>query len=79
MLMTDTIRTQVDTAMKSKELNKSQLGQLANIERSNVSRMLSERHNITPAWQRLLTALDLELIAVPKDKLDDVKRILETQ
>lgn len=80
MIMTGNIKGQIQRILGQREISQYRLSKMAKVHNSSMSRMLHGEHEgITQAWQRVLTALDLELIAVPKDKLDDVKRILEAQ
>lgn len=65
--MNETVRQSVKSTMKEKGLTHQELADLTGIERANVTRLLSGTVGKVPDnWQRVLDALGLELIAVPK-------------
>lgn len=78
MFMTNEVRGQVKVRLRTKSMSQRQLGLKADIMPANITRMLNGSHNLTSAWERILSVLELELIAVPKEKLEAVRQVLES-
>ena len=65
--MTDSIREMVRESMNQQGISTYRLAQLTEIEQPNVTRLLKGRSgNIPDSWQKILDALDLELVVQPK-------------
>ncbi|MDR6219206.1 helix-turn-helix transcriptional regulator [Deinococcus soli (ex Cha et al. 2016)] len=65
--MNDHIRQQVRNIMKERGITQQQLADLTGIQRPNVTRLLSGTSGQVPDnWQRILDALELDLITSPK-------------
>ncbi|WP_246580382.1 helix-turn-helix domain-containing protein [Deinococcus aestuarii] len=65
--MNEKVRQGAREAMKAQGLTHQQLAEATGIERPNVTRLLSGQVGKVPDnWQRILDALGLELVAVPK-------------
>lgn len=70
------IRETAQCGLSSKGWSQHELAKRAGIKQATVSRLLTgERQGEPETWQRLLNALGLELIAVPKGT--DVDEILQ--
>lgn len=62
--------------MRQRNLSQEGLGELVEMSQPNVARALSGRSGSIPStWARILDALGLELVAVPKGT--DVSKLLE--
>lgn len=62
--------------MRQRNLSQEGLGELVEMSQPNVARALSGRSGSIPStWARILDALGLELVAVPKGT--DITKILE--
>lgn len=67
MEMNTKVRQKVREVMSSKEISTYKLAELAEMSQPNVARALSGRSGSVPTtWQRILDALGLELVVVPK-------------
>lgn len=67
--MTNSIREMVRESMNQQGISTYRLAQLTEIEQPNVTRLLKGRSGKIPdSWQKILDALDLELVAQPKAK-----------
>jgi predicted transcriptional regulator len=67
--MTDSIREMVRESMNQQGISTYRLAQLTEIEQPNVTRLLKGRSGKIPdSWQKILDALDLELVVQPKAK-----------
>lgn len=76
MTMTDSVRALVNQRMAAKGMNRAQLAREVGMELPNISRILNGRSGVMPeSWGRILDALGLELVAVPKGT--DVAKLLE--
>lgn len=65
--MTDSIREMVRESMNQQGISTYRLAQLTEIEQPNVTRLLKGRSGKIPdSWQKILDALDLELVVQPK-------------
>lgn len=65
--MNETVRQGVKDTMKARGLTHQELADLTGIERPNITRLLTGAVGKVPDnWQRVLDALGLELVAVPK-------------
>ncbi|CAM4038911.1 helix-turn-helix transcriptional regulator [Deinococcus frigens] len=65
--MNETVRQGVKDTMKAQGLTHQELADLTGIERPNITRLLTGAVGKVPDnWQRVLDALGLELVAVPK-------------
>lgn len=66
-MVNDHIRQQVRDIMKERGITQQQLADLTGIQRPNVTRLLSGTSGQVPDnWQRILDALELDLITSPK-------------
>lgn len=67
MKMTDNIRKTVREVMTEKGITQVDLAELVSMERPNVTRILAGRSGKIPdGWQKILDALNLELVVRPK-------------
>jgi predicted transcriptional regulator len=67
--MTDSIREMVRESMNQQGISTYRLAQLTEIEQPNVTRLLKGRSGKIPdSWQKILDALDLELVVQSKTK-----------
>lgn len=67
MNMTESIRQTVRKRMREQDLTQEALGERCGMSQPNIARALTGRSGSIPdTWQRILDALGLELIAVPK-------------
>ena len=67
--MNEQVREAVRREMERRELSQGELAKLLEIERPNLTRLLSGRSGKIPkVWQDVLDTLDLELVAIPKRK-----------
>lgn len=67
--MNEQVREAVRREMERRELSQGELAKLLEIERPNLTRLLSGRSGKIPkVWQDVLDSLDLELVAIPKRK-----------
>ena len=67
MRMNDRVRMTTKAVMAEKGISTYKLAELVNSSQPNVARALSGRSGSIPTtWQKILDALGLELIAVPK-------------
>ncbi len=67
--MTESIREMVRESMNQQGVSTYRLAQLTEIEQPNVTRLLKGRSGKIPySWQKILDALDLELVVQPKTK-----------
>lgn len=65
--MNDTIRKRVRSEMDRADVSTYQLAELVGMKQPNVTRVLTGRSGSIPdSWQKILDALDLELVVVPK-------------
>ena len=65
--MNQQIRQAIKDRLKQQNLTQEALGHLVSMSQPNVARALAGRSGSVPdTWERMLEALDLELIAVPK-------------
>lgn len=65
--MNEKVRQSVRDAMKARGVTHQQLADLTGIERPNITRLLGGSVGKVPDnWQKVLDALGLELVAVPK-------------
>lgn len=65
--MNEAVRTAVAQALKEKDLTQKELAAQIGMEPPNVSRLLNGHSGRIPEnWQRILDALDLQLVAVPR-------------
>lgn len=68
--MNEQVRNAARAALKGKELTQVEVAEQIGLKQSDVARLLTGRVGRVPEnWQKLLDALDLELIAVPKRQL----------
>ena len=76
MGMNANIRQTVRDTMSAKDLSTYKLADQTGMSQPNVARALTGRSGSIPTtWQRILDALGLELVAVPKGT--DVSKLLE--
>ena len=76
MGMNSKVRQKVREVMSGKEISTYKLAELTEMSQPNVARALSGRSGSVPStWQRILDALGLELVAVPKGT--DLSRLEE--
>lgn len=67
--MNEQVRQAVKAALKEKGVTQAHLAEMTGIERPNITRLLSGSVGKVPDnWQKVLNALDLELVAQPKTK-----------
>lgn len=65
--MNEQVRNAARTALKAKGLTQAEAADQIGLKQSDVARLLTGRVGRVPEnWQKLLDALDLELIAIPK-------------
>ncbi|GGM02481.1 hypothetical protein GCM10010841_08770 [Deinococcus aerophilus] len=65
--MNEQVRHTVRARMKAQGITQIELGELVGMAQPNVQRLLSGRVGAVPdSWQKVLDALGLELVAVPK-------------
>lgn len=65
--MTEQIRNAAREVMEREGISTYRLAELTGIEQPNVTRLLTGRSGSVPVnWQKVLDALGLELVAVPK-------------
>lgn len=65
--MNEEVREAVKREMERRELSQGELARQLEMERPNLTRLLSGRSGKIPkVWQDVLDALDLELVALPK-------------
>lgn len=65
--MNEQVREAVKQAMQEKALSQGELARQTGLVRPAVSKLLNGSVGRVPEnWQRILDALDLELVAVPK-------------
>lgn len=65
--MNEKVRQGVREVMKSRGLTHQDLAELTGIARPNVTRLLGGSVGMVPDnWQKMLDALGLELVAVPR-------------
>lgn len=65
--MNDSIRQMVKQTLERKGMSQGELSRVLSVPRPNITRALSGRSGEIPdLWARMLDALDLELIAVPR-------------
>lgn len=65
--MNQQIRQAIKNRLKQQGLTQETLGNLTGMSQPNVARALAGRSGSVPdTWKRILEALDLELVAVPK-------------
>lgn len=75
MRMNVRIRESVKAHMRAKNLSQEALGELVDMAQPNIARLLSGRSGRIPeTWNRILDALELEVVAVPKGT--DVNKLL---
>lgn len=61
------VREAVKTALERQGLSQAELARKVGMERGNVNRLISGKSGQVPeAWQKILDALELELVAIPK-------------
>ena len=69
------IRESIKNRMRQQNLSQEALGELVDMAQPNIARALSGRSGSIPStWARILDALGLELVAVPKGT--DVSKLL---
>ncbi|WP_235514466.1 helix-turn-helix transcriptional regulator [Deinococcus sp. Leaf326] len=67
--MNEKVRQSVKNTLKARDLTHQELADMTGIERANVTRLLSGTVGKVPDnWQKVLDALGMELIAVPKQE-----------
>ena len=67
MEMNQRIRKITRDAMEQKGISTYRLAELTGMQQPNVTRLLTGRSGSIPeSWQKILDALNLELVAVPK-------------
>ncbi|WP_231557291.1 helix-turn-helix domain-containing protein [Deinococcus sp. YIM 77859] len=65
--MNEQVRRAVRERMQEQGLTQTELGELVGMAQPNVQRLLAGRVGAVPeSWQRVLDALGLELVAVPR-------------
>lgn len=65
--MNEQVRRAVKERMRAQGITQVELGELIGMAQPNVQRLLAGRVGAVPeSWQRVLDALGLELVAVPK-------------
>lgn len=65
--MNEQVRQAVRERMKAQGITQVELGQRVGLAQPNVQRLLAGRVGTVPeSWQKVLDALGLELVAVPK-------------
>lgn len=65
--MNEEVREAVKREMERREMSQGELARQLEMERPNLTRLLSGRSGKIPkVWQDVLDALDLELVALPK-------------
>jgi len=70
--MNEQVRAAARTALKNKRLTQAEVAEEIGLKQSDVARLLTGRVGRIPEnWQKLLDELGLELIAVPKDQLQN--------
>lgn len=71
--MNEQIRETARRALKERKLRQADIAEEIGLSQPEVARLLTGRVGRVPdAWQKLLDALDLELVAIPKvEKADD--------
>lgn len=80
VVMVELVKKQVLQEMTKQKISQGMLAKRTGLYRSSLSRLLSGKHKgVSEAWQTVLKALGLELIAIPKSKLDEVMEVLERQ
>ena len=67
--MNEEVREAVKREMEKREVSQGELAKLINVERPNLTRILSGRSGKIPkVWQEILDTLDMELVALPRKK-----------
>ncbi|QLG10996.1 helix-turn-helix transcriptional regulator [Deinococcus sp. D7000] len=67
--MNEQVRSAARAALKGKKLTQAEIADAIGLQQSDVARLLTGRVGRVPEnWQKLLDALDLELIAIPKKR-----------
>ena len=67
--MNEQIRQAVRTRMKERRMTHENLAEQISIQRPNVTRLLTGQSGAVPEnWQKMLDALGLKLIAVPREE-----------
>lgn len=67
--MNEGIRRAVRVSLAERDMSQTDLAEKIGVSRQYVSRIMQGQvGKIPPAWQRILDALDLDLVAVPRDK-----------
>ena len=67
--MNEEVREAVKREMEKREVSQGELAKLINVERPNLTRILSGRcRKIHKVWQEILDTLDMELVALPRKK-----------
>jgi transcriptional regulator with XRE-family HTH domain len=69
--MNERVRERARRIIEEKALTQEEIAKLAGIKQATVSRLLTGRLGKVGAWEKLLDALGLELIAVPKGASED--------
>lgn len=69
--MNERVRERARRIIEEKALTQEEIAKLAGIKQATVSRLLNGRLGKVGAWEKLLDALGLELIAVPKETEED--------
>lgn len=67
--MNDQVREAVARALKERGISQKDFAQSIDLEPPNLSRLLNGHSGRIPEnWQRILDALELDLIAIPRKK-----------
>lgn len=67
--MNEQVRQAARAALKNKRLTQAEIAEGIGLQQSDVARLLTGKVGRVPEnWQKLLDALDLELIAVPRQR-----------
>lgn len=75
--MTPRIRQYIQQHLASRNLSLAEAAQLAKLDPDYLSRMLGrEVVNIPEAFKMFIEGLDLELVVVPKERLEEIEQIL---
>lgn len=79
MIVTDSIKAQILQEMTKQGISQTDLVDKTGLYQSSLSRLLSGKHKgVSHAWQTVLKALGLELVAVPKDRLQEIQELLRS-
>lgn len=67
--MNEQVRSASREALKRKQMTQAEIAEQIGLQQSDVARLLTGRVGRIPDnWQKLLDALELDLIAVPRNK-----------